>query len=141
MDLNFLDKLTKEEIVILINCCIDYINALEETKIIIKEPHIERVVLWNEVDRRDIYGNRYIQIKTSNGDYIANDFYMSSTNVVNPHLNVDLSAPLRVFMTKRFGERYIKALFNMRVGEAEVESERLSEYLNNGRKKKKKNDD
>lgn len=137
MDLEFLDKLTEEEIIELIYYCISCKKEFTE----LKEVKINNITLWNETDRRDINGNRYVIIHSLVGKYKANDFYMSSENDINPHLNIDFSSQLREFMTRKFGERYIKAFYDMQVQEAKIESERLTDYLNNTRKKKKEEND
>lgn len=137
MDLEFLNKLTEEEIIELIYYCISSKKDFEE----LKGVKINKVTLWNEVDRKDINGNRYVIIHSLVGSFKANDFYMSSENMVNPHLNTDFSSQLREFMTRKIGERYIKAFYDMQMQEAKIESERLTDYLNNARKKKKEEND
>lgn len=134
MNLQFLNQLSEEEILILINLCIASINEQ------IKEPELETryvdyISIYSGEDSRDMNGNQYAYVTTgSNGNYIGSpyeisDFNMTAVNHVNPHLSKDFSNVLKEFMTKRFGMPYIQALHDLRVQEADAESKELSQYL------------
>lgn len=132
--LQFLNKLSKEEIKELINMSIASVND----QIADQEFHtryVDYVSILNEFDRVDKNGNQYMLVTTmSQGNFIGSpyeisDFHMAALNYINSHLTKDFSNVLKVFMTKKFGIEYIQALHDLRVQEADEEFLKLSQYL------------
>lgn len=138
IDLQFLIKLSEQEILDLINRCILSLNE-QITDPDLKKRYVDQVNIYAEDDRRE-KGCRVMFVTTlSNQVYIGNsfqisDFSMTSLNCVNPQLNIDFSHVLKAFMTQKFGQEYIEALHNLRVQEADAESQTLQQYLSSTRK-------
>lgn len=94
----------------------------------------DEVLIYVEEDRKDLNGERWAWVRGVSharsipnffASYRVNDFYMS----FEEHLSHEYNNVLRAFMTRKFGEEYIEALYARRVSEATLESKQLTEYL------------
>lgn len=141
MNLNFITELTNEEWVALINFCAQHHSKKEEKT-------SPRTVTWaqvfDEVDRKDLKGNRYTLISTGDGAvslnfYRVTDFCMSTEDVgmFGAYPPVVLNEELRIFLTTRFGENYLKALEQYHQKEMEEELAMLSQYATLAHEKSK----
>lgn len=135
MNLEFLPQLTEEEMIELINFCMIQRDSKREVKTSPREL-IDHIKIFGEQDRRDLNGNQYFYVQTAHGIlvlscYKISDFHMTTDDYgfYTKYPSVCYDEALRIFMTKRFGESYIKALYQKQVKAANKEVETLSQYL------------
>lgn len=132
MDLNFINTLTDEEWIALINFSIKKHYKR-------KEMDPPRKVTWvtqrQESDRKDIKGNQYALIETGDGihvldTYKADDFHLCTHNVglYGEYPPIVLDQELRIFLTTRFKDNYLKALGSYLQSQMDEELAMLSEY-------------
>ncbi len=141
MDLEFITKLTEEEWVALINFAIQHYQKKEEKQSL--HP-VQTVKVHAEKDRKDLKGNRYAYLSTSNGplslsNYRVTDFLMSTEDVgmFGSYPPILLNEELRIFLTTRFGEAYLKALADYHTKQMEEELNYLSQYASLAKEKSK----
>ncbi len=124
----FLDKLSEEEIVELVNLC-----NMEENRILgfdLNE-EIDFALVSNEEGRRLVSGERYYFLRGIKrgaipkfiGDYKATDFWMASCLPL--HKENDYSHILREFLARKFGTEYLDALYEHHIAEAQEERKDL----------------
>ncbi len=141
MNLNFITELTQEEWVALINFCTQHYYKKDEKQ----TPHlVSEVVVCSEKDRKDLKGNQYAFLSTSNGalslsNYRVTDFTMATEDVgmFGKYPPITLNEELRIFLTTRFGDTYLKALADYHTKEMEEELKYLSQYASLAREKNK----
>lgn len=137
-ELRFLNQLNESEILSLINLSIINFNAQNESPV--KERAVDYISIYAEEDRRDPKGNRYMYVTTaSQGNFVGlpysiTDFTMTRLDLMSPRFSIDFSDTVKAYMTKKFGQEYIEALHNLRVQEADAESQILQQYLSSTRK-------
>lgn len=128
MELEYITQLTDEEIIELINQCIKMKNTTQDNK----EMEIDSINVLKEPDRRDDEGCRYIRVHTAAREgilhlhcYRLTDFTMRTNDLGFKNINYD--EEFKTFMAKRFGEFYLKDLYDLRIQEACYEVEKISE--------------
>lgn len=130
--MKFFLRLSKDEVIELINLCMADSEAKGSWTS--AGDRADEVLIYAEDERQNEDGERYawvrgISNKSGFPSYFAsfriNDFYMCYGDNLPYHYN----EVLRAFMTRKFGEEYIKALYNQRLDEATLESKQLTEYL------------
>ena len=132
MDFKFINELTDEEWVALINFSTQHYRKKSE----MQPP---RAATWVKVskerDRKDLNGDRYALI--SSGDrihildtYRVNDFCLSTHNagLCGEYPPTVLDQELRIFLTTRFGKKYLKELASYFQKKADEELAMLAEY-------------
>lgn len=137
--MKYLEQLNEVEIVGLINFCIRRKNEKIESEVD-KQVEINFVTIYNEEDRVDEQGERYVRVETSalydNNLGLVNLLY--NYRLTDFSLKIDRSyhfkdncydEELKEFMALRFGESYLQDLFNLRLENANVEYEKLTEYV------------
>lgn len=132
MDLKFINELTDEEWIALINFSTQHYRKKNEMK-------LPRAATWvkvsKEPDRKDLNGDRYALISSGDGirildSYRANDFCFSTHNVglYGEYPPTVLDQELRIFLATRFGENYLKELASYFQKKADEELAMLAEY-------------
>lgn len=137
--MKYLEQLNEVEIVELINFCIRRKNEKIESEVD-KQVEINFVTIYNEENRIDEHGERYVRVETS----ALYDYNLGLVNLLYNYLLTDFSLKidrsyhfkdnsydeeLKEFMALRFGESYLQDLFNLRLENANVEYEKLNEYI------------
>lgn len=128
----FLDRLTEEDFVELMNLCNkedNYFSGIDSNNT------VDLVLTSNEEDRCLENGERYYWlrgvIRGDNpkfiGQYKATDFWMVACDFFTPQR--DCSSILREFLAKRFGAEYLDKLYEHNVAMALAEREALAEKL------------
>lgn len=134
--MNFFNLLTNDEVLDLVNECIEEKNIQEDWD---KTELAEVVTINDEEDRKDENGVRYVWVRAYNRKH-GFIKHITSYNFYDFEVKAALYKPgildntLRCFMTRRFGEKYISALYNYRLAKIQAESEMLMEELENSRK-------
>lgn len=135
-EFHFLNRLSDEDIIDLLNRCIDKINSENDKNGIPRqEPYVDTVNISSEPDRRDINGARYMYVESMSGllynpTVVIYDFAMESLG----NNARDFSDVLKRFMTETFGEEYLEMLKEKRRTDAQLEVNELKQYLPRGRK-------
>lgn len=132
MNLNFINELTDEEWIALINFSTQ--QHCKKAKIIPPKP-VTWIKKYQEEDRRDLKGNQYTLIDTGDkmhilDTYRANDFCLCTQNagLYGTYPPTILDYELRIFLTTRFKEEYLKSLARYLQSQMDEELARLSEY-------------
>ncbi len=126
MNLTYFKNLSDEEIVELINACIQYESDILKLKV--GKPNISQFKVYAEDDRVDINNQRYALIYANSQAYMITDYTLKTyDSVVCPE--IDFSNILHLFMTKRFGEEYINSLYEVKLQELETKRDELRNTL------------
>ena len=115
----FLDRLSDEDFVELVNLC--------NHDIVLNSPSIDLVLVSNEDDRCLESGERYYWLRGVKrgdipkflGQYKATDYWMASCETFTPQR--DCTAILREYLAKKFGVEYLDSLYNHNVANALAE--------------------
>lgn len=125
MQLEFLNRLNKEQIIELIN----YINSKEEYAHITKE-----VQILAEPDRCDEFGNQEILVNAWNGPFHVGTYQIQDYVIKNMFCGCkDSIKELREYLASIFGEEYLNGLREYYAIQAEKEIERIKSTLGVGR--------
>ncbi len=139
MDFEFINELTEEEWISLINFSAQHYRKK-------KGLETSRIATWvqiaKETDRKDLNGDRYALISSGDGihvldNYKVNDFCLCTQNVglYGNYPPSRLDQELRIFLTTRFGRDYLKGLANYLQKKADEEISMLSEYVSLAKEK------
>ena len=126
----FLDRLSNEDFVYLINLCINgeiEISDLDENSI------VDLALVADEEDRKLVNGDRYFwlrgvrrgEIPKFLGEFKATDFWMASVSGDSK----DYSNILREFLARKFGSEYLDSLYQYHVNCALAERATLEGKL------------
>jgi len=127
---SFLNKLNNDELIDLINYCIEKKN--NNIELALECDGVEEIFITmpeDEYNQNDdiIYVHTPKGIEHMNRLYVVSDFNMHTKQYDEyysyPEINYDNE--LRKFMTKKFGQKYILALFKSRVDEVYKEINEL----------------
>lgn len=137
MELDFITRLEEQDLIELINFCIKKQNEkYQEVGFAKWICLIDNIVVYNEINRKDVEGNCYFWICTFNGarvldNYRIKDFEMMVDNIglYGRNIAIDYTQYMREFMAKHFGKEYIQALFQYQTKQAEKEMQRLLDVL------------
>ncbi len=133
MELNYVTRLGEQGFIDLINFCITKQNDRNlESGFLVKDSTVSSVRIHDEMDRRDLDGDRYLWVCSFDGvkvldGYVVKDFDMAidNTGLCGRATATDYTASMREFMAKRFGKEYIKAVYAHQMLKAEKEMNRL----------------
>lgn len=142
MELEFITKLGEQGFIELINFCIQKQNQrYQEDGIASRIYSVNRIIMHDEIDRKDLDGNRYFWICSFYNERVLNsyrikDFEMTVDNIglYGRNIAIDYTKDMREFMAKRYGKEYIKAFFKHQTAETEKEMHRLLDSLEKEKK-------
>jgi len=124
MSLEFLNRLSEEQIIDLIN----YVNNKDEFVHFVKQ-----VQIFREPDRCDEFGNQAYLVNVWDDNFHIGMYSVQDFIIRDVFEKADLKDKLREYMTSIFGEEYLNALRNFYVLEADKEIERIKSALGEGR--------
>ena len=131
MNLKYFNQLTEADVIELINFCVCLRKETfnEENN---EEP-IDSVIIRNEEDRVDELGNRYARVLSAGREgnlvlssYRITDFSMRSDDVgFSP---IDYNRELNIFMFKKYGEDYLRDLYDYRITQLNQEIDEIYSF-------------
>ena len=123
---DYLSWFGNEELIDLINYCIDCENAKADLEVY-KRGKIESVVvLQHFVDKND--GSHFL-VRAGAREYKIGNYNMSAEGLVSPYSVCSLDRELRSYMKTRFGKDYINDLYEFLMSGVTSEISRLLEEM------------
>ena len=128
----FLDRLSDEDFVELVNLCNGGENYFAGIDL---NDTIDLVLISNEVDRCLESGERYYWLRGVKrgdvpkflGQYKATDYWMASCETFTPQR--DCTVILREYLARKFGTEYLNSLYEHNMAMALAEREALAEKI------------